>query len=574
MEWPPPAYQHAYQDMEVNDAWYSGDVDSLEMHYATTQAVRTAGFWGQAKRFFMGTPVPGQQSQRPVKLHVPIPSEISRMSSQILYGEMPKVELADLDEDGDAPKLPDGKRKAANSRLTDLLDDSAHASFLEGGELGSALGGSYLRVTWDRSIVPDRPFITAVAPDAAVPDFRFTRLVGVTFWSDLAPVDGTNGQYRLLERHEPGTIEWGLYLAVNKDQLGTRVPLTEHPATAGLADIVSEESTVETGSELLTAVYIPNVRPVRLRRKDPVASNFGRSDYEGVDSLFDALDEVYTSWMRDIRVAKSRIFVSRDVLDVGLPGQGATFDADREVLVPVKNPPGGFGSSAGGTPMQSLIEAQQFTIRWQEHQSTAKDILVQIFTACGYAPATFGISTDSVRTITATEVQAREKITSLTRGSKILYAKPQLQHLVAAMLDVDEYVFDGPGRSGQMPEVQFPDAAAPSIDAVAQTLQLLRAAEAASTETLVQMLNPDWEQDQIDAEVARIKAETTPTLPDPTSLTGADFAAGEPGGTGDRPGGEPGRGDGSGGGSDGAAVRDGAAGAAGSGDGSGQGGAR
>lgn len=554
--------------MAVNDAWYAGDVDSLALYYATTQAVRTAGFWGQAKRFFMGTPVPGQQPQRPVKLHIPIPSEIARISSQILYGEMPKVELADLDEDGDAPKMPDTARRAANTRLVDLLDDSAHAAFLEGGELGSALGGNFLRVTWDTSIVPDKPFITAVAPDAAVPDFRFGRLVGVTFWSNLAPLDDSPGVFRLLERHEPGTIEWGLYLAGNQEQLGTRVPLTEHPATAGLAQIVDDASSVETGSALLTAVYIPNVKPVRMRRKDPVAANFGRSDFEGVDSMFDALDEVYTSWMRDIRLAKSRIFVNRDLLDVGQPGQGATFDNDREVYVPLKNAPG------AAKDQTSLVQAEQFQIRWQEHQSTAKDILVQIFTACGYAPATFGVATDNVRTITATEVQAREKITSLTRGSKLLYAKPQIQHLVAAMLDVDEYAFNGPGRNGQMPEVAFPDAAAPSIDAVAQTLQLLRAAEAASTETLVQMLNPDWEQDQIDAEVARIKAETTPTLPDPTSLTGADFAAGEPGGADNGPGGDAGRGDGSGGGADGAAVRDGSAGAAGEGDGSGQGGAR
>jgi hypothetical protein len=516
MAWPPVAYQQAYQDMAMMDAWYAGDIEALETLYSTTRLVRQSGIWGQAKRFFMGTPNPGQQSQRPNKLHVPIPAEISRVSSQILFGEMPKVEIADLDGDGDEPVIPPTARKKANARLTDLLDDSAHAAFIEGGELASALGGNFLRVTWDKTVVPDKPFITAVAPDAAVPDFRFGRLSAVTFWLDLPPLDATPGHWRLLERHEQGRIEWGLFSAANPVQLGARLPLTEHPSTAGLAELVDEESGVETGTDLLTAVYIPNVKPVRIRRKDPVASNFGRSDYEGVDSMFDAFDEVYTSWMRDIRHGKSRIFVSKDSVDVGAPGQGSYFDADREVFVPVK----GLGAQKDAS---SLIQAEQFKIRYQEHQATAQAILIEIFTACGYSPATFGISTDNVRTVTATEVQAREKVTALTRGSKILYAKPQLQHLVAALLDVDEFAFGGPGRFGALPEVEFPDAAAPSIDALAQTLQLLRAAEAASTETLVQMLHPDWEPEQVADEVAKIMSEqpAMPALPDPTGMTGA-----------------------------------------------------
>lgn len=530
--WPPTNHEQAFRDMAMMDAWYAGDIEALETLYSTTRLVRQAGIWGQAKRFFMGTPNPGQQSQRPVKLHLPIPSEIARISAQTLYGEMPKIEIADLDDDGDVPDMAPESRKAANARLTDLLDDSAHAAFLESGELGSALGGAFLRVTWDKSVVPDGPFITAFAPDAAVPDFRFGRLAGVTFWTDLGTLDGTPGLYRLLERHEPGRVEWGLYSAMNAKELGTRLPLTEHPSTAGLADIVDAESGVDTGSELLTAVYVPNVKPVRLRRKDPVASNFGRSDYEGVDAMFDALDEVYTSWMRDIRLARSRIFVHRDLIDTGAPGQGSYFDADREVFTPLKGAPAALGTGAAASGA-NLVQAQQFNIRYLEHQETANEILRQIFLAAGYSPQTFSLADPhGTRTITATQVQAQEHLTMLTRGAKILYAQPQLQRLVAALLDVDAHVFGGPGRFGQMPEVQFPDASSPSIDALAQTLQLLRAAEAASTETLVQMLNPDWEPEQVQQEIARIKAEgpaSASFLPDPTGMTGADFAAGSPG---------------------------------------------
>jgi len=63
-------------------------------------------------------------------------------------------------------------------------------------------------------------------------------------------------------------------------------------------------------------------------------------------------------------------------------------------------------------------------------------------------------------------------------------------------------------------KVSFADAVQDSLTSLAQTAQLLKAAEAASRETLVRIVHPDWDQDQVDAEVARIVAEQ-PTFPDP-----------------------------------------------------------
>jgi hypothetical protein len=529
-QWPPEAHHPVYTDYEVWDAWYSGNVDALEMLYSTTRLTQTTGVWGQVKRFFMGSPNPGQQGQRPVKLHVPVPSEIARMSSAILYGEMVKVRVDDpvkLDNDApgentDAPKtvIVDPVVEAQNNRLADLLDDGVHAVLLEGGELSAALSGVFLRVSWDQSVVPDKPFLTAVAPDGAVPEFRFGRLAAVTFWADLAPIVGMDGTWKLLERHEPGTIEWGLYNSKSTGALGTRYPLTEHPSTAPLAAIVNQDAQVETGSDLLTAVYIPNIKPNRSRRKDPVAQNLGRSDFDAVEPLFDALDETYTSWMRDIRLGKARVLIDRQMLDVGKPGEGSMFNADREVFTNIE---GGLQSGSGnGTPPP--ITQVQFKIRVTEHSETASNLLTRIFSAAGYSPQTFGeAGPNAVRTITATEVDSREKMTMQTRGAKIMYARPQLQHIFAALADVDAYVFHGPGRGDKLPDVEFPDAAAPSMDALATTLQLLRAAELLSDETGVEMLHPDWDQIQVQDEVKLLqaaKAAANPPMPDPMFLNG------------------------------------------------------
>ena len=524
--WPPEPHKAAYRMFAEYDAWYAGNVDALEQTYSYAMA---SGVWGQLKRMFWGAPRPNQQGERPVKMHVPVASELARMSANVVWGDLPTVAFADLDEDGDAPTAPQSVVDAANDRLAELMQEN-HAAMIEAAELGAALTGAYLRICWDASVA-DGPFLVPMAPDQAIPTFRYGRLASVVFWQELPKLDQDPSSWFLLEEHRPGVIEYALYCSGRDAQnIGTRVPLTEHPATAGLAQTVDAESTVETGTDLLTAAYFPNVKPNRAQRKDPVIGNLGRSDLDGCIDLMDALDETYTSWMRDIRLGKARVLVDRNMLDVNDPGLGAQFNADREVFTNLK---GGLGSKGPNGVPNAPIEQVQFAIRVAEHQATASHLLTRIFAAAGYSPQTFGEANDQhTRTVTATEVDSREKLTLMTRDAKIRYARPALRQIMAALLDVDAHVFGGPGRHGDLPEVEFPDALAPSMDALAQTVQLLRAAEAASTETMVEMVHPDWNREQVTAEVGRIQSERAsafPALPDPTGMTGADLGpAAEP----------------------------------------------
>jgi hypothetical protein len=349
---------------------------------------------------------------------------------------------------------------------------------------------------WDVDVA-DKPFINAVSPDNAIPTFGLGgHLRSVIFWSQLPPVDGSRLSYMLLEEYTPGRIEYALYQSGDTHSLGVRVPLEAHPATSSLQ--VDDQSGISTGSGLNLAVYIPNM-PARRLRRDPNALHLGRSDYEGAEGLFDALDEAYTSWMRDIRLAKARVFVSRQLLQQGKPGQGASFDMDREIFSPVESPPGSTLSE------NSLLTPFQPEIRWESHQQTCRELLERAYSACGYSSSTFGSSSDVA--MTATEVQAREKLTMLTRGSKILYWRPQLRSLYAALMDVNSMVFQGPPRGQAIPDVEFPPAATDSPNTVAQTLSLLNSAEAASVRVRVQMLHPDWTDREIDSEVAQIKSD-------------------------------------------------------------------
>lgn len=493
--WPPTSQNNIQTAYQQADAWYTGDEETLTNQYAYGQNTRSLGLFGQVKRFFWGTPTPADSLQRPVKLHVPLPAEISRMSADQLFAEMPTIHLGDMDGDSDDTGITtrsEGDELAET--LTGLLDDTTHAELLKAAEYASAFGGVYLRVMWDMT-VDDKPFINTVSPDNALPTFGLGgRLQSVIFWSQLPPIDGLRFTYTLLEEYTPGRIEYALYQSASSHTLGIRIPLATHPATQGLQ--VDGASGIDTGSPFTLAVYVPNM-PARRLRRDPMAMHLGRSDYEGADGLFDALDEAYTSWMRDIRLAKARVFANRSMLQQGKPGQGASFDTDREIFTPLDAAPGSTLNQG------KLLETYQPDIRWEAHQQTCRDLLERAYSACGYSSSTFGDASDVA--MTATEVQAREKLTMLTRGSKILYWRPQLRRLYAALLDVNTFVFHGPSRGDAIPDVEFPPAATDAPNTVAQTLSLLNTAEATSVRVRVQMLHPDWTDREIDSEVLQIK---------------------------------------------------------------------
>ena len=498
--WPPTQLNAITPRLTEWSAWYSGNSDLLTAAYGGNNGTATprpsqlaGGIVGRLARMFWGTPTtPGQQR---TKLHVPIAADIATASSDLLFGE----EVTLITEDKD---------KTIRERLDVILEENSFPSLLlEAGEIGSALGGVYLRVTWDEAL-GRFPIITAVHADAAWPEFSFGRLVAVTFWQVISQ-DNSGHMLRHLERHEKGRIEHGLYQGT-RENLGTRIPLTESTATADLT--VDEFSGINTGYDKLTAEYFPNMKPNRLWRSDPVGACLGRSDFDGVEPLMDSLDETYTSWMRDIRLGKGRVLVPNYMLNTGGVGGGASFNLDQEVFSGLSIPP----SETGSTPQITL---QQFKIRHEEHSATSQDLLARIISSAGYSLQTFGMGGDGVAA-TATEVNAREKKSMTTREKKTRYWGKGIANIIEAVLAVDKDKFNGTGVL--RPKVEFSPTSQPSIGETSTAVQALRIAEAASTETLVKMIHPDWDQTAVGDEVGKILAEKGVTVPDPASPQGFD----------------------------------------------------
>lgn len=486
MAWPPLEHAGQYQNYRRHAAWYEGDPVGLADAYSLTSNSGASAKPGTAERFrsfFWGK---GPQPITRTKLHIPIAADIATASADLLFADPPTFTFADETKTDERFKVI-----ADSSGLTNTL--------LEAAELASPFGGVYLRACWDKDAA-DTPWTEAIPADRAIPEWMYGRLKAVTFWQQVAS-DGDT-VWRHLERHSPGQIEHRLYKG-DSSTIGRPVSLEDHPVTAALAMAVDEDGVVATGIPWLTAAYVPNMRPNRRDRLSPL----GRSDYDGIEGPMDALDETWTSWMRDIRLGVGRIIVSAELLRSMGKGQGATFDLDQEIFTPLP----------GSKPGEVAITPSQFAIRVTEHRDTAAALTERIVSTAGYSGRTFGLR-DEGGAATATEVSSSDRKSLVTRTKKTRYWIPSIADMARTLLAIDSFVYATPGVVPVRPMVIFPDGVEEQPRTVAETLNLLHQAEAVSTATSVAMLHPDWPPDQVAEEVAAIGRQNGTAVPDPMGL--------------------------------------------------------
>jgi A118 family predicted phage portal protein len=482
--WPPAELAPILTKYREYSSWYANDTAALRDIY--TNGTGRAGIVDRIRTWFLGAKSAGQSETN--SIHVSLAQEICRTSANLLYSEPAKATIAE--DAADAEKVQE--------RLDLIAGPEFEQLSISAGEISAALGGVYKRVTWDMN-TRDHVFITKVDADAAWPEFTFGQLTAVTFWRTLEIRNTT--YWRHLERHEVldgiGVILHGLYEGT-ANSLGQIIPLTERRETETLP--VDADGKISTLTEGLGAVYAPNILPSSMWRNDPVGMNLGRSDLEGIEQKLDALDELYSAWLRDIRLGKGRLIVGESMLrDLGA-GMGAGFDLDRTIFTPVKAAP----SSAGSEKM--AMEQVQFDIRTEDFLAAIDHFRRVILAAAGYSPSTFGLQDDG-SAVTATEVAARQQLSFTTRKRKVLGVKPADEAILTKALAVDAAVFPAGGAKPYKVSVDFPDGISEDPKAIAEQNQMDFISQSASIEERVKRRSPEWEDDLVQKEVERIKDE-------------------------------------------------------------------
>lgn len=478
MQWPPMNYLS--WKMVEHSAWYSGSAEILANYYTEyinknlmqlPYTLNTNGdnFWGRQIR-----------NQSETFVHVPIAGDIAETSANLLFGEQPIIKIAESTEKNASILYKDSQKE-----LEEILKDIGfHRKLLESAEACAAIGGVYIKIAWDEELTK-YPIPVIVQADKAVPEFKFGMLVAVTFWKIVDSDDSGSKVLRLLERYSKGKIEYSLYQGTS-DKLGKNVSLETHEETKELMDVMP------TIDELL-AVYIPNALPNRIDR----SSFLGRSDYLGIEPLMDSLDEIFSAWVTEIEIAKARILLPESYIEK--QSIGKKFNIDRSVYVGLDIDPTVEGHS---------ITAQQFLIRAEEYEKTSMNFMERIITSAGYSPQSFGINIAG-RAESGTALAIRERKSFSTKAKKQSYWSDAISSIVHKIMLVYNAELSGKMETDINLTVSFSDSVSNDLTTTANALKMLSDAQSASIEVRVKILNPDWEEEQVENEVKRIKEENS-----------------------------------------------------------------
>ena len=487
MSWPPSDIER-YKMQEYN-AWYCGEPEVLadfyfnsdlknylNLNYGTRNSNR---FWARQiknnSHFF---------------IHVPVANDIAETSSAFLFGESPIIRFA-VDSEG---------MKENQKQLDDMLTKSGlFMRLVEAAEISSAIGGVYLKVAWD-SDLSDYPIPVIAQCEQAFPTFKFGKLVRVTLVYELSN-DGST-VYRLAETIEKGKITNELYQG-SADNLGNKVSLSSCEESKEL------EETVDT-ADVMTCIYIPNLLPNKLNRQSPM----GRSDLHGIETLMDALDETFSSWMNDVQIARGKLHIPSGYLKQSADGTG-TFDIDKMAYEEIDVDP---------TAMTKPIEATQFAIRSAEFEQTCLNLLDRIITSAGYSPQSFGLNIAG-RAESGTALNVRERKSFATTNKKQSYWESGLKEFINAMCIIKNEFLGGNFTCELDVNIAFSDGISNNMSEISNSVKTLSDAKAISTDTKVRMVHPEWTDEQVEQEVERILNDESAGMPmdNPEDLTQMEF---------------------------------------------------
>lgn len=440
---------------EVYGAVFSGD------HRALARTALPGSFWKRGGK---------------VKLHVPAAADIAATGASLLFGREPRFSIYDASLGG--------SEEASQGRLEEIVAGCGLGQKLhEAAETGAAAGDVFLRCRYDRQGL-DMPDIQVVNGADGLPEYHLGRLRCIHFFTVLRQERRTGRVLRVYERYAPGRIESRVYCG-DAGSLGQERP--EVAAELGLA------ADTRTPVDDMLAAHIVNMRPSRLWPGE----DKGRSDFEGLRDLMDSLDEIYTSWLRDIRLAKSRLIVPAEFLrrkPAEMFREGSCtydFDEDVETLVAL---------DIGGDGVEMKITPSQFAIRAQEHAATFESTLRSVLSMAGYSPQTFGLDIEgSAQSGTARRIMERKSLA--TNAKKQSYWKAPLEAFLTAVMRLDKALYGNDAwHADDSVRAELRDPAESDPAELAATVRLLRDAQAVSLETAVRMLHPGWSEKRVQEE--------------------------------------------------------------------------
>lgn len=365
--------------------------------------------------------------------------------------------------------------------------------------IGYAMADQFIPTAWDNAKVTEGLFISRIAKGG----YYFTRLEWHR-WNGLTYTI-TNELYRseMRKANTPGE---------DQDILGVRWPL---------ADIYPylEEETVIPVSESLFTYW-----------RTPIANNLddnsplGMSVYGNALETLHALDICYDSFVSEFRLGKKRIIVpARCVKSVIDPVSGLPvryFDATDEV----------YEALATDNPEDLKVQDNSVELRVEEHIRAINAFLSILCLQTGFSAGTFTFD-QHTGLKTATEVVSENSKTYKTIKTVQNQLAPAIEHLVRNIIEVASlYEMDYEGHSieslasgGYHVNITFDDGVTQDRATNINEGVMLVGAGLLSKYTFLtdRKYGQGLTEEQANAELERIRAENSSTMPPMTSLFGS-----------------------------------------------------
>jgi A118 family predicted phage portal protein len=484
-KFPPQEWEYWHDKYREWKAWYSGDPNDLIKFYTINTPKTSLNelnniFWARL-----------DAEERSTSVHFPIASDIPSMSSNLLFAEPPRYQY---DKEG-----------KAGERIKEFIDENGWQNvLLESSEIAAALSGCFLKLDIDKS-VSKLPLVNIITPEQCFPKFNRGRLWEILFYRVVKEEEKSNKVYRLFENRRKTDdrmgviIEYKLYVG-NDQNIGKEINIEsfDDDTISGLKDIVIDKV------DGLGVVYVPNVRPNKLLP----GSILGVNDYFGCISLLDSLDFAWTSWMRDIELGMGQVFIDEELMS---RTDTTAFGSEKSMLNKFSKFQKcflklNFSQYRMGGENTKPIDIVQFEMRVDEHAKTCMSLMQSIIDQCGYSLSTFGLDTEG-RAESGTALRIRERKSLLTRGKKGGYWLPAIKSLLMQMQQMDNalnVVYYDPLDIS----VELEDSIIVDAKELSETVKNYDMANALSQITKVKMIHPEWNDEEIEAEVNRINDES------------------------------------------------------------------
>ena len=409
---------------------------------------------------------------------MPVPYALSKASSNLLFGEAPKIVAANQEDQQRLDLIVHKNKLIAQCRAAAVTSSSE--------------GGVYLKLSVDPSTPVGRqvPRLQFLQEARVIPQFVANELIQATIITSWSEGNGRR-VYRLLENHQPGIISYKLYLGSNTD-IGSEIGLNSYDKTVNL------DPEIETGIDELLVSYIPNSLSVN--------SPFGVSDYaNGIDNLFYQFNDATSIAHRATQAGVPLTMMPRDILD-----ENQNLNHEKTIIAVNK-----LADTLGEGDLSKMIQTVQHNAQQDKFMSYANEVLDLLLLFSGLSGASFGRE-DVGNASSGTALKLKMASTLATAASKASFYEDSLSEMLrlAALLD-SETVGDGNMikegynwvEADGMISVRLADGLPEDENETSAIIQKLRSAGVISIKEAIRKANPEWTEEQVDQELEDIQGD-------------------------------------------------------------------